>query len=229
MARRPPFVEAWLASIPVLFGYLPLGITFGVLFAKLGCPWWYAALSGLVVFAGAAQYLSIGLFGSHASLASVFLATLFLNLRHVFYGLSMFQRFSEHPAEKPYLIFGLTDETYSVLTARKLRDKVEDERFCLWLTALDHGYWVVGCGLGALLGRALNFDTKGLDFVLTALFVVLAIEQAMAVRDAFPFILAAAAAIVALAVCPSQFLVVSLVIVFVMLAARSARLQARNG
>jgi 4-azaleucine resistance transporter AzlC len=215
--------------VPVLFGYIPLGVAFGVLFGKLGQPWWYAALSGLVVYAGAAQYLSVGLFGAHASLASIFLATLFLNLRHVFYGLSMFQRFSEHPAEKPYLIFGLTDETYSVLTARRLADKSDDERFCLWLTVLDHGYWVAGCGLGALLGRAFRFDVKGLDFVLTALFVVLAIEQALAVRDAFPFVLAAAAAAFALIAWPSQFLVVSLAIVFAVLAFRSTRLPRRRG
>ena len=110
---------AFRASIPVLFGYLPLGVAFGLLFNALGYPWYYATLSGLVIFAGAAQFLSVGLLAAHAGLMSIFAATLFLNLRHIFYGFSFLHRFPERGWRRYYLIFTLTDETYSVLTASR--------------------------------------------------------------------------------------------------------------
>jgi len=209
--------DAFKASVPVLFGYVPLGVTFGLLFSTLGYPWWCAALSGLVVFAGAAQFLSVGLLGAHAGLAAVFAATLSLNLRHMFYGFSLLRRFPERGWRRWYMIFTLTDETYSVLTAGRRVAADEDERFCLWVSGLNHGYWVAGCALGGLLGSRVRFETKGLDFVLTALFVVLAVEQARTVRRVLPFAAAACAAAVALAFFPSRMLLAALAMVFVFL------------
>lgn len=218
-----PMSAALRASIPVLFGYLPLGVAFGLLFNTLGYPWPYATLSGLVVFAGAAQFLSVGLLSAHTGLASIFAATLFLNLRHIFYGFSLLHRFPERGWRRFYLIFALTDETYSLLTTSKLGDRAQDERFCLLVSALNHSYWVAGCTLGALLGSSVRFNTKGLDFVLTALFVVLTLEQALAVRRMFPFAVAATAAAVTLAAFPGQMLLASLAIVFSVLLWKSQR------
>jgi len=223
------FRRAFKSSIPVLFGYVPLGVAFGLLFNTLGCPWFYAGLSGLVVFAGSAQFLCVNLLAAHASLAAIFFATLSLNLRHMFFGFSMFHRFPENRWLKPYLIFGLTDETYSVLTATKLENRREDERFCLWVTFLNHSYWVLGCALGGLLGSRFRFDTRGFDFVLTALFVVLALEQAFAVKRAFPFVIAGAAGAAALKICPKQMLPFSLAIVFAILLGKSLQTEDKDG
>lgn len=228
MVGRAP--RALRASIPVLFGYVPLGMAFGLLFTdKLGCPWPYAALSGLVVFAGAAQFLSVGLLAAHAGLAEIFFATLVLNLRHIFYGFSLFHRFSDNPWLRPYQIFSLTDETYSVLTASRPLPTEEDERFCLRVALLNHAYWVLGCALGGALGSGLRLNVSGLDFTLTALFAVLAVEQALTVRDAFPFLVACAAAAAALLIQPSQMLAVSLAIVSCVLVLKSARAQPARG
>lgn len=162
------------------------------------------------------------------ALGGIFLTVLFLNLRHAFYGFSMFKRFPERSWGRLYLIFGLTDETYSVLSARKLVDKADDERFCLLVTAFHQAYWVAGCALGGLLGMGLRFDAKGFEFVLTALFVVLAVEQALAVRDPFPFLAAAASGAAALALWPAQMLPVSMGLVFGTLLVKSLR-GARHG
>ena len=225
MRRIPAGLRrAFQVSVPVLFGYVPMGMAFGLLFTKeLGLPWYYAALSGLIVYAGAAQFLSVGLLAAGAGLTEIFIATLLLNLRHVFYGFSLLHRVPEAGPRRLYSIFGLTDETYSVLTAKRLADKKEDEAFCFELTWLNHSYWVAGCALGALAGSRWRFDLKGFDFVLTALFAVLTVEQALATRRAASFIIAAAAAVAALLIHPGQMLLVSLALVSAVLLFQSAR------
>ncbi len=175
-------------------------MAFGLLFEKLGYPWYFSGLSGLFIFAGSAQFLAVGLIAVKASLADIFLTTFILNLRHVFYGFSFLNRYLGLPLlKKAYLIFGLTDETYSVLTAIKSTDKTKDIRFCFYVTAINHLYWTLGCTLGGLLGENVDVDTKGYEFVLTALFVVLLIEQIKNVKKVFPILFAAVSALMALA------------------------------
>lgn len=218
----PGIKRAFIASIPILISYLMFGFAFGLFFNTLGYHWIYAALSGIIVFAGAAQFFSVGLLSAHAGPAQIFFAILSLNLRHMFYGFSLFHRFSEHPWLRPYLIFGLTDETYSVLTSSKLHDKSEDERFCFFVTLFNHLYWVCGCALGAIAGQQLHFNMKGLEFVMPALFTVLVIEQALVVRELFPFAIACAAAVLAMMTRSSQMLMISMSVVFFFLVAKSA-------
>jgi 4-azaleucine resistance transporter AzlC len=181
------------ATLPVFFGYVPLGLAFGVLFSQLGAPWPYATLMGFAVYAGSAQFLAVALLGAGAGLVEIALATLLLNARHVFYGLSMASRFSRVPGPgRWYLVFGLTDETYSLLTATKPPAGIPQARFDLAVTALNQFWWVLGCTLGGLLGSGLTLDLAGLEFTLTALFVVLLMEQARQ-PDAWISLLCAAA------------------------------------
>lgn len=192
-------LSAFRATLPVMFGYIPLGIAFGVLFAQLGHPWYMATAMGLAVYAGAAQFMAVGLLAAGAGIWEIGLATLLLNARHMFYGLSMAARFPRGPS-RAYLIFGLTDETYSLLAAAG----PASPGFYLTVTALNQVYWVLGCTVGAWLGVDTALDLRGLDFVLTALFVVLAIEQALTVRDARPFLLAAVCTLLAWALAGAQ-------------------------
>jgi len=208
-ARR----EAFKTVLPVLVGLVPTGVAFGLLFNTLGYPWYYAVLSGLFVFAGAAQFLSVGLLAAHAGLPAIFAATLVLNARHIFYGFSLTKRFPQNGWRRWYQIFTLTDETYSLLTAAKHRSREDDERFSLWVAGLIHAFWVAGCAAGAVIGRGARLETKGLDFILTAVFVVLAVEQALRVRRIFPFAVAGAAAAVSLAFFPGRMLLASLAMV----------------
>lgn len=209
----PEFSRAFRITLPVLFAYLPLGAAFGLLFGALHLPWYFATLSGLIVYAGAAQFLSVGLLAAHAGLAEIFVATLLLNMRHVFYGFSFFHRFKGSPWVKAYMIFGLTDETYSVLTAHPIVDPDEDRRFCLYVTVLNQLYWIIGCTAGAILERNFHIENQGFEFVLTALFTVLTVEQALRTRRALPFMLAAIGGLLAIALFPNQMLLASLAVV----------------
>jgi 4-azaleucine resistance transporter AzlC len=159
----------------VAFGYIPLGMAFGVLLVGLGEDWWWSPLMSLVIFAGSAQFLAVSLLAAGASALDALVATLLLNLRHVFYSLTMLERYRDLGRGRVYAIFGLTDETFSLLAGGT--PQADDRRWVLSLTALNQFWWVLGSTLGALVGRSLPFSTEGLAFSLTALFVVLLIEQ----------------------------------------------------
>ena len=208
------------ASLPVMFGYIPLGMAFGMLFQDLGYPWYFATLMGLFVYAGAAQFMAIGLLSAQAGLVEVAVSTLALNSRHIFFGLSLMSRYSCRGVQKLYLIFGLTDETYSLITGTPAPSSDRESDYYMAITALNQSYWVVGCTLGALLGRMIEFDTRGMDFALTALFLVLLIEQWHKVREPFPFLLAACCGVGALVLFKEQMLLLSIALSVVVLIVR---------
>ncbi len=203
------FPAAFRATWPVLFGYVPLGLAFGVLFAQLGHPWYWATLMAVAVYAGAAQFLAVGLLAAGAGIIEIGLTTLLLNARHLFYGLSLAPRFPRGGAARWYLTFGLTDETYALLAGLPPPAPELATRFYVQITALNQAYWVAGCTLGALLGAAVTVDVQGLDFVLTALFVVLAVEQWYAVRNPRPFLTAAGCGLLALLAVGSQHMLLA--------------------
>ncbi len=203
-------------TLPILFGYIPLGMAFGVLFAtQLDYPWWVAPLTGLIIYAGAGQILAVSLLAGHAGLLEVFVAMFVLNSRHLFYGLSLLGRFRGAGWRKAYLIFGLTDETYSLLTSRPQgNDRAKEQDIDFRITALNQCYWIVGCALGALLANNLTFDSSGIEFALVALFIVLTIEQYKALGDSFPIWTGAAgAALAILFLEPAHQLIGAIVIV----------------
>lgn len=179
------------SSLPVMFGYVPMGMAFGILFSELGYHWLYATLMAVMIFAGAAQFLAVGLLANGASLFEMAVAIFLLNSRHIFYGLSVMSRLETRGAKKAYQIFGLTDETFSLLTSLQVPSGFDKAEFQFRLTLVNQSYWVLGCTLGALLGVSFSFPTEGIDFVLPALFVVLTIEQFKSVQRWTPFVLAA--------------------------------------
>lgn len=178
------------ASLPVMFGYLPLGAAFGVLFSELGYHWLYASAMGLFIYAGAGQFLAVGLLANSATLMEMAIATLLLNSRHVFYGLSVMSHMNSKGWRRLYQIFGLTDETYSLVTSTQVPDGIDRSQFQLRVTAINQFYWVLGCTVGAWLGSQLEFSTDGIAFVLPALFMVLTIEQFKHLKDVRPFLVA---------------------------------------
>lgn len=164
--------EAFKASIPVMAGYLILGMGFGMIMSFDGWSSWLSSAMSLFIYAGSMQYAAIGLFSEGASYITVALTALIVNARHIFYGISMLDKYKNAGRIKPYLIFALTDETYSLLcSTRKGTD------YCLAVTLIDHIYWVGGTVIGALLGNVLSFDSTGMDFALTALFVTVFLNQ----------------------------------------------------
>jgi len=216
--------DALKTTLPVLFGYVPMGMAFGLLLADQGYAWYWATLMGLLIFAGAAQFMAIGLLAAHAGLFEVAMTTLLLNSRHVFYGLSLIHSLKAKGWRRLYVIFGLTDETYSLLTAhhatsnQKYQTNEDEGKFQFIITALNQSYWVAGCTLGALLGSIITFDTTGLDFTLPALFMVLVIEQYKATRKLFPFIIALICAVTSLTLFDSDsMLLISITMTLVLL------------
>ncbi len=204
--------------MPVMFGYVPLGIAFGILFADLGYHWLLASLMGVLVFAGAAQFLAVGLLANQAGLVEVFTATLLLNIRHIFYGLSLIGRLPASGWQRWYMIFGLTDETYALLTTINIPDHIDRSQFKFLVTALNQAYWVFGCGLGGWLGGQLTFSTIGMEFALPALFMVLAIEQYKVVRQPALFVFAFAIGLgTLLFISRDQMLLISCLLALVLL------------
>ncbi|MDI4638405.1 MULTISPECIES: AzlC family ABC transporter permease [Halomonadaceae] len=194
---------AAVATLPVMFGYLPLGAAFGILAVDVGIPWWAAMAMSILIYAGAGQFLAVALLANQAGLMEVAVATLMLNSRHLFYGLSLLRAFAGAGWRKPYLVFSLTDETYSLLTSQE-GHAGQDHAQAFRLSALNQLWWVLGSLAGVLIGSQLAFDTTGIEFVLTALFIVLTIEQARRLRRWLPFIVATFTALGALALLPER-------------------------
>ncbi len=188
--------RAFAASVPVLLGYVTIGFGFGLLAVNTGYPAWFAILMSVFVYAGAAQYIGIGLFAAGATLPEIALITLIVNLRHAAYGLSMITPFGIHPRARPYLVFALTDETYALLSSATAGERA-DGRFLVLVSALNQSYWVAGTALGALAGALIPFRVQGLDFALTAMFIVLAVEQVIRLKKALPFVVAGLSAVAA--------------------------------
>ena len=201
-----------------------LGLGFGVLLQSKGYGAGWALAMGGLIYAGSMQYVAIDLLAGGASLISAAIMTLMVNARHLFYGISMLERYKNTGAAKPYLIFALTDETYSVVCSGDAPEGVDQSRYFFWVSLLDQFYWVVGCVAGALLGSGLPFDTTGIDFSMTALFLVVFTEQWKSTKDHRSAIAGVAASVLCLLVFgPSSFLIPSMISITVILTVMRGR------
>ena len=171
------FARAFPYTIPVLSGYLFIGMAFGVMIQEKGYNFLWAMLMSLLCYAGSGQYLAVNFFVPGISLLHVIFLEFMINIRHIFYGLSLLERFTDMGKKKLYMIFSLTDETYSLFFITKVPEGVKEEQFLFAIALLDQAYWIIGSGIGAFLGAAIPFDAKGIDFAMTALFLVIMVEQ----------------------------------------------------
>lgn len=202
-----PAISVWTLTLPVAMGYIPLGTVFGFLFVQAGAPWWLALLTSVFVFAGAAQFMMIPMIAAGLPIGSIALATLIVNLRHVFYGLSLLHRLPPGRWVRGYLMFALTDETYSVLTSLPSGTRPGQ---MVQLALLNQGWWLLGTGLGAVIGAQAQIGLVGLDFALAALFGVLMVEQWRSRSSALPLWTALAAYGLAYALRPQHALVIAI-------------------
>jgi 4-azaleucine resistance transporter AzlC len=173
------FLKAFKTSIPVLAGYIAIGIAFGLLVVDTGYPFWLSPLMGVNTFTGAGQFTATGLFAGGTGLFELLLVELALAVRHAAYGFSLYSRFAGTGILKPYLIYALSDETFALLTAVQLdgMDTKTRARYLFYIAALDQSYWVAGSLAGAIAGTLVPVSMEGVSFSPTALFIVLAIEQ----------------------------------------------------
>ena len=176
---RKAFAAAFPHTLPVLAGYLFIGMAFGVMIQEKGYHALWAMFMSLVIYAGSGQYLAVSFFAPQVNFFQIILMEFMVNIRHIFYGLSLIGRFEHTGKKKPYLIFSLTDETYSLYFITKTPAGVREDQFLSAIAVLDHSYWILGSGIGALLGHLLPFNAAGIDFAMTALFLVILAEQWM--------------------------------------------------
>lgn len=212
--------RAFLSTVPVLTGYVILGIGFGLLLGQAGFGIGWSLGMSVFIYAGSMQYVGIELLRSGASFAAVALTTLTVNARHLFYGISMVDRYRDAGAVKPYLIFGLTDETYSLVCAEPPADVPENRRvrYCVLVTLLDHVYWVTGSVLGALLGAVIPFSLDGLDFALTALFITVCTDQWLHTKKHLPALTGLGASLICLLIFgKDSFLIPAMAVIAVLL------------
>jgi len=204
---RSPFKSVLALSVPVAMGYIPLGTVFGFLFVQAGAPWWLALISSVIVFAGAAQFMMVPMLAAGLPVAAIAAATLVVNLRHIFYGLSLLDKLPQQRWARGYLVFALTDETYSVLTTLPVQTSA---RQMVAVALLNQGWWVLGTLLGAVIGSQAQVPLVGLDFALAALFGVLAVEQWRSAHSARPIGVALLSYAAALWLMPQQALLIAI-------------------
>lgn len=170
------FLYALKASIPTMTGYIVMGIAFGLLIANLGFSPLWAAFMGLIIYGGTMQFIAVDLLANQTPLITVALVTFLVHSRHIFYSISMIDKYKDRGKARPYLFFALTDETYALVNL-PLDEDINREKFDLYLSILDQIYWIIGDFLGALLGALSALNIEGVDFAMTALFIVIFIEQ----------------------------------------------------
>jgi 4-azaleucine resistance transporter AzlC len=209
---------AFKVSIPVFMGYSILGFAFGLLMVSMKYDIIIPIIMSIFIYAGALQFLAIGFFSTKLALFDIFIASIFVNIRQAFYGLSVLEKFKDSKNLKPYLIFALTDETYGLITSIKERKDINHKYYYFFLSLFNQFYWVMGTTLGALFASYISFDTNGLEFSLTALFVVLAIEQYKVNKNYIPFLIGAISSILAITFLPiDNMLIASILISLVFL------------
>lgn len=202
-------IQAFKVTVPVLFGYLAIGIPFGLMLVSAGYPWWLAPIMSILMYAGAGQYMAVSLFATGASLSVTALTMLLLNIRHIVYGLSLITPFKDTGRWKPYLIFALTDETYALMTSCPPPRGVKSSSFYGAIALLDHLYWITGSLIGALAGTLIPFSFEGVDFALTALFAVLLIDQVKKSKDWVPPLIGITVTLVAIFLIPSDYVLLA--------------------
>ena len=189
--------EALKDSLVIMPGYIVLGIGFGVLMTSKGFTLLHSFLMALFIYAGSMQYVGVELLPLPASYLNVFIMTIMVNIRHLFYGIGMLSRYKVLKKHKIYDIFALTDETFSIVCSKNMKGlSREDYYFCLSL--FNQLYWITGCVLGSVLGDILPIDFTGIEFSMSALFIVIVIDQWEKNKDHTPVILSFIISIVCL-------------------------------
>ena len=216
---RNTLKSAFIATIPVLTGYVVLGFGFGIILNSAGYGIFLAFAMSLLIYAGSMQYVAVGLLTGGASVITAALTTLMVNARHLFYGISMLSKYKHTGKRKPYLIFALTDETYSLVCNDNPAVAPEQQaNYYFFVSLLDHTYWIIGSVAGAVAGTLIKFNSEGIDFALTALFLTVFLEQWLTAKKHTPAVIGVVASVLCLIVFGSEsFLIPAMLIIALLL------------
>ena len=218
---------AFVKSLPVMAGYIILGIGFGILAYNAGYGFLWALAMSLFIFAGSMQYVGVGLLAGGASVLTVILTTVMVNARHLFYSISMLRHYKNAGRCKPYLIFSLTDETYSLLCDGKVPEGTEPDRLRFLVSLFNQSYWVLGSVIGSLVSGILPFSTAGIEFSMTALFIASFTEQWITAKDHIPAVVGLLGTLLCLIVFgPERFLIPAMLLITLLLTLFRNRISA---
>lgn len=212
------YKRAFISTAPVFAGYLVLGMGCGIVLSSAGYNFVWAIFMSIFMYAGSGQYLAAELLASSASFVTVAIATLLVQARHLFYGISLLEKYKGAGFKKFYMIHALTDETYSLVTTTPLPDGVDRHKYYFLVSLFDHIYWILGNAIGALVGTYIDFNTKGVEFALTALFVSIFTDQWMTRQDRFSALIGIFSTVVCLLIFGSEnFLIPTMVLIIILL------------
>lgn len=216
--KKQALRAAFRDTVPVMTGYIFLGFGFGILMYQNHFGFLWSVAMSLFIYAGSMQYVGVTLLTGGAGILTTAMTTLLVNARHLFYGISMVDAYKGAGKKKPYLIFALTDETYSLVSQTEPPEGMGRHEYCFLVSFLDQCYWVAGTALGALAGAVLPVNLEGIDFVLTALFVCIFVEQWLSTRQHLPAVIGVGATVVCLLIFGREiFLIPSMLLIAILL------------
>lgn len=209
---------SFLKTLPVMAGYLVLGIGFGIIAEENGYGVIWSILMSTFIYAGSMQYVTISLLTSGVSLITAALTTLMVNARHLFYGISMIEPYKKFKKTKPYLIFGLTDETYSLVCSGEAPNNIDFSKYAFFVTLFNQIYWIIGSIVGSIIGNLVTLNFQGIEFAMTALFITVFVDQWRKTKDHFPAIIGLITSIVSLLIFGKDgFLIPTMLIISIIL------------
>ena len=227
--KRKALKAAFPHTLPVMAGYLFLGIGFGILLESKGFSFPWAILMSIIIYAGSMQYVAIDLLSAGASLISTAIMTIMIQVRHLFYGLSLIEKYKDAGKWKFLLIHELTDETYSLICSSDPPEGVDKNLFYLFISSLDHLYWIIGCTIGAIFGSLVELNTKGIDFVMTALFIVIFTDQWLTAQDRLPAVIGLICSVICLLLFgPGNFIIPAMISILAVLTILRGCLERRS-
>jgi len=229
MTKTELLKRVFITTLPVLSGYIFLGTGFGVLLAKAGygLPW--AVFMSIVMYGGTTQYVGVGLIDSGASLVSAAVATIAICVRHIFYGISMLPLYKGAGLKKPYLMFSLTDETYALTVDNLVPKGVDPHLFRFLIAIFDHSYWIAGSALGAIIGTKLSFNSAGIDFSMTALFITVFVKQWLITKQHLPALTGLICSVICLCIFgPDRFLIPAMISITIILTMARKKIESET-
>ena len=224
------YQRAFVHTLPVMAGYIVLGLGFGILLRVAGFGALWALFMSVFIYAGSMQYVGVSLLSSGAPLLTVAVTTLMVNARHLFYGISMIDRYRGTGIKKLYLMHALTDETYSLVTSSHIPDFLDEKSYYFAVSLLNHLYWITGCLLGSLAGAILPFSSEGVDFAMTALFVTIFVEQWLSEKEHRPALIGVGCTLLCLLIFGSEsFLIPAMVLILLSLVLLRTPIEKKEG
>ncbi len=214
-------------TVPVMTGYLFLSLSFGILMMANNFPAWVPIIMSLFIYAGSMQFAAVSLLLAPFAPLEAFMLAVMINARHLFYGITLLEKYSHLKKGRLYTIFGLTDETFSVVVSINPPSHISRQYTYFFVTLLGHFYWAAGTVLGVIIGKQLTMDTSGIDFVLTALFFIIFLEQWIKTDNHSPALIGLISSIICLIIFgPNNFMIPAMILI---LALFSLQFKRRGG